>query len=57
MSYKIDGFGPSDILSSTIAAAATDERLITAGTYYIQLENIESADLEGVFTLGWEELP
>ena len=57
MSYKIDGFGPSDILSSTIAASATDERLITAGTYYIQLENIASGVTQGVFTLGWEELP
>ena len=42
---------------STVVAAASDERLIIAGTYYIQLENIASGVTQGVFTLGWEERP
>jgi len=42
---------------STIVAAASDERLIIAGTYYIQVENIASGVTQGVFTLGWEERP
>jgi len=42
---------------TTISAAASDERLIIPGTYYIQIENIAAGINEGVFTLGWEELP
>ena len=42
---------------ATVSAMATDERLIIAGTYYIQLENIDAGVTQGVYTLGWEERP
>ena len=42
---------------STVAAMLTGERFIKIGVYYIQIQNIASGALQGVFTLAWEERP
>jgi hypothetical protein len=41
----------------TVLGAASTERGLPAGTYYLRLENIGNSAATGVYSLIWEERP
>ena len=42
---------------STVTGTVGDQRGLSAGVYYLMLENIGNGEAAGVFTLKWEERP
>jgi hypothetical protein len=47
----------SNAQQQTVLGAASTERGLAAGTYYLRLENIGNAAATGVYSLIWEERP